>query len=199
MNADYDKLSDGELLKLKRKNDDDAAEEELIMRYGFIVRRYVRTMYLVGAETEDLIQEGTIGLFKAVRDFDENGGAAFSTFATMCVKRQIDSAIKNYNRKKHIPLNSYISISGTEDEESGMFDDDIQDRSVAANPEKAVLIKEKYEAMWDRIEHELSSFELEVVKLYLEGRTHSDIAEQLHRDVKSIDNALHRIRTKLSR
>jgi RNA polymerase sporulation-specific sigma factor len=198
MKAEYDKLSDIELLRLARKKDD-AAEEELIMRYGFIVKRYVRTMYLAGAETEDLIQEGTIGLFKAVRDFDENGGASFATFATMCVKRQIDSAVKIYNRKKHIPLNSYVSISGSADTDSGINDEDIQDRSVAANPETAVLIKEKYEAMWDRMKQELSPFELDVVNLYLEGMSHADIAEKLGRDVKSIDNALQRIRGKLGR
>jgi RNA polymerase sporulation-specific sigma factor len=156
-------------------------------------------MYLVGAETEDLIQEGTIGLFKAVRDYDENAGAGFATFATMCVKRQIDSAIKNYNRKKHSPLNSYVSISVSGTGEPGMYDEDIPDRSIAANPEKAVLIKEKHEAMWERMNNELSPFELKVVNLYLEGRSHSDIAQKLGKDVKSIDNALQRIRGKLSR
>jgi RNA polymerase sporulation-specific sigma factor len=198
MKADYDKLSDSELLKLAREKDD-VAEEELIMRYGFIVKRYVRTMYLVGAETEDLIQEGTIGLFKAVRDYDENAGAGFATFATMCVKRQIDSAIKNYNRKKHMPLNFYVSISGTDDGEDGAYDEDIQDRSIAANPEKAVLVKEKNEAMLDRMKQELSPFEMKVVRLYLEGLSHTDIAKQLDKNVKSIDNALQRIRGKLSK
>jgi RNA polymerase sporulation-specific sigma factor len=198
MKADYDKLSDGELLELTRKKDD-AAEETLIMRYGFIVKRYVRTMYLAGAETEDLIQEGTIGLFKAVRDFDENAGTGFATFATMCVKRQIDTAIKNYSRKKHMPLNSYVSISGSDDAEGGVYDTDIQDRSIAANPEEAVLIKEQHTAMLERMKQELSTFEMEVVTLYLEGRSHADIAQKLGKDVKSIDNALQRIRGKLSR
>jgi RNA polymerase sporulation-specific sigma factor len=197
MKADYDKLSDNELVKLAREKDD-VAEEELIMRYGFIVKRYARSMYLIGAETEDLIQEGTIGLFKAVRDYDESGGAAFSTFATMCVKRQIDSAIKNYNRNKHMPLNFYVSISGFDGDDSGNYDEDIQDRRVAANPEKAVLVKEKHEIMLERMKQELSPFELKVVKLYLEGRSHADIAGQLGKDVKSIDNALQRIRGKLS-
>lgn len=197
MNVKYEELSDENLIKLVRKKDDEAMET-LIMRYGYIVKCQVRTLFLIGAEQEDLTQEGTIGLFKAIRDFDENGGTSFSTFATLCVRRQLDTAIRTYNRKKHSPLNSYVSISFPDDDNS-FTDDDIQDNSIASNPEEAMLIKEQREFMLSRISNELSSFEKKVVSLYLEGYSHSEIANVLDKTQKSVDNALQRIRSKLSK
>lgn len=196
MHQNYDDLSDIELIKLTREKDDDAMEY-LIMKYGFIVKHHARTMFLIGAENDDLMQEGMIGLFKAIRDYDEEMKASFPTFATLCVKRQIDTAIKAYNRKKHAPLNTFVSISA--DDEQYTTDDEIQDRSVEANPELAILIKEQHEAMLEKIKKELSPYENKVVELYLEGHSHTDIAKELEKSSKSIENALNRIRTKLSR
>ncbi|MBO5509981.1 MAG: sigma-70 family RNA polymerase sigma factor [Lachnospiraceae bacterium] len=198
MSIRYEELSDEKLIELAR-NKDDEAMELLIMKYGFIVKRHVRTMFLIGAENEDLMQEGTIGLFKAIRDYDADGAASFPTFATLCVKRQIDTAIRSYNRKKHSPLNSYVSIFSTSENEKAGFEGDIEDQSIASNPEEAVLIKEQHETMLNRIRQELSPFENKVVSLYLEGLSHSDIADRLDKSPKAIDNALQRIRSKLSK
>ena len=195
---EYDKYTDNQLIAMARDNDDKAMEY-LIMKYGYIVKHYVRTMFLIGAESEDLMQEGTIGLFKAIRDYKSGTGASFATFATTCIKRQIDTAIKTYNRKKHNPLNESVSISVNPEEGKNDYEEEMQDRSVASNPELAVLMKEKHEAMLDKIDKELSPYEKKVVELYLEGYSHSDMAAKLGKEQKSIDNALSRIRVKLSK
>ena len=109
MNINYDTLSDNEIISRINEKDDDAIEF-MMQKYGNIVKREVRTVYIIGAETDDLMQEGMIGLFKAIRDYESDKGTAFSTFATLCIRRQLQTAINNSNRKKHIPLNSYISI-----------------------------------------------------------------------------------------
>lgn len=198
MGLNYSELSDNEIIKLIAKKDDDAMDF-MMNKYGGIVKKECRTMYIIGAEAEDLMQEGMIGLFKAIRDYADNKGASFSTFATLCVKRQLQTAINNSNRQKHQPLNSYISIYLEKDENGYNIADDIKCGDVEINPEKLAIIKEENKHMAKRIDEELSDYEKEVVKYYLDGLSYNDIGQKLGKTGKSIDNALQRIRTKLSR
>ena len=190
-------MTDNEILKLIESKDNEAMEY-IIKKYSFIVKKEIRTMYLIGAETEDLYQEGMIGLFKAVRDFEPDKGAVFSTFATLCVKNQVKSAVTAANRKKHIPLNQYISIyASSEDSESNeeLFLDDGE----KTNPEKKVLAKENKSELMDSIMDMLSKLEIQVLNLYLEGLSYAEIGDRLGKTEKSVNNALQRIRSKLSR
>ncbi|MBQ7706336.1 MAG: RNA polymerase sporulation sigma factor SigH [Lachnospiraceae bacterium] len=197
MNVDYDSLTDNEIIARISKKDDEAIEY-MIKKYGNIVKREVRTVYLIGAETEDLMQEGMIGLFKAVRDFEADKGAVFSTFATLCIRRQIKTAISNSNRKKHIPLNSYISIYTENDEYGYEIEDNLETDNQNSNPEEMIIAKEQSRALNDLIEKRLSSLEKKVLKYYLEGLSYQEIAQRLDKSDKSVDNALQRIRRKLS-
>lgn len=198
MAFDYSVLSDNEIID-RIKQRDDGAMDYMMKKYGTIVKKEIRTMYLIGAETEDLMQEGMIGLFKAIRDFEPDKGAAFSTFATLCVKRQIQTAINTSNRKKHSPLNSYVSIYAENDENGSVLAEDLEAEDGTSNPEKLILAREQKSAMDDRIRSELSPMEKKVLTLYLEGLAYSDIAGRLERTEKAVDNALQRIRGKLSR
>ncbi|MBQ9233273.1 MAG: RNA polymerase sporulation sigma factor SigH [Lachnospiraceae bacterium] len=197
MSINYDTLSDDEIIERISQKDDDAIEY-MMKKYGGIVKREVRTVYLIGAETEDLMQEGMIGLFKAIRDYEIDKGASFSTFATLCVRRQINTAINNSNRKKHIPLNTYISIY-TENEEYGYeIEDNLETENQASNPENMMIAKEQSKALNELIENRLSTYEKKVLKFYLEGLSYQEIAQRLDKSEKSVDNALQRIRKKLS-
>lgn len=197
MSINYDALSDNEIIERIAKKDDDAIEY-MMKKYGGIVKREVRTVYIIGAETEDLMQEGMIGLFKAIRDFEADKGAVFSTFATLCVRRQIKTAINNSNRKKHIPLNTYISIYAENDEYGYEIEDNLESENEDSNPENMVLAKEQSRVLNELIENRLSSFEKKVLKHYLEGLSYQEIAQRLDKTDKSVDNALQRIRRKLS-
>ncbi len=197
MSLDYNNLSDEEMLKLIDNKDEDAMEH-MLKKYSGVVKKEIRTMYLIGAETEDLAQEGMIGLFKAVRDYEPDKGAAFSTFATLCVKRQIQTAVNTSNRKKHIPLNSYVSLYGDSDNDETDLIEALVAYEGESNPEMIVLAKEKRKSMDDRIHTELSSLEKKVLNLYLEGLSYAEIAEVLKRTEKAVNNALQRIRKKLS-
>lgn len=195
---DYTKLDDNQIMK-RIRNLDDEAMEYMLKKYGYLVKREVRTVYLIGAETEDLTQEGMIGLFKAIRDYDCEKGAGFSTFASVCIRRQIQNAITNSNRKKHVPLNSYVSLyMNTEEEDNFLF----QERIVADNqedPENLLIKKEQQEDRNARIKNELSRMEQQVLTFYLQGLSYEEIAEKIGKTEKTVDNALQRIRTKLSR
>lgn len=197
MGINYDALSDNEIIERIANKDDDAIEY-MMKKYGSIVKREVRTVYIIGAETEDLMQEGMIGLFKAIRDFESDKGAVFSTFATLCVRRQIKTAINNSNRKKHIPLNTYISIYAENDEYGYEIEDNLESENEESNPENMVLAKEQSRVLNELIENRLSSFEKKVLKHYLEGLSYQEIAQRLDKTDKSVDNALQRIRRKLS-
>ncbi|MBQ8413328.1 MAG: sigma-70 family RNA polymerase sigma factor, partial [Lachnospiraceae bacterium] len=177
---------------------EDGAVEYMMQKYGGLVKKEVRTVYLIGAETEDLAQEGMIGLFKAVRDYESDKGASFLTFATMCVRNQIKTAITASNRKKHIPLNSYISIYA-EDTEDGFPLMELEADRSDYNPEELVLAREQNSDLKNRIDSELSTYEKKVIDLYLDGLSYLDIADRLGKTEKSIDNALTRIRSKLSK
>ncbi|MBQ9610630.1 MAG: RNA polymerase sporulation sigma factor SigH [Lachnospiraceae bacterium] len=197
MSIDYDTLSDNEIISRINEKDDDAIEF-MMQKYGNIVKREVRTVYIIGAETDDLMQEGMIGLFKAIRDYEADKGTAFSTFATLCIRRQLQTAINNSNRKKHIPLNSYISIYSESSEYGYEIGENIESGDSEANPENMVIAKEQKNAIKKRIESELSSLEKKVLKLYLDGLSYQEIADRLDKSEKSVDNALQRIRKKLS-
>lgn len=194
----YSNLSDDEIIKLISEKDDEAMDY-LVYKYGGMVKREIRTMYLIGAEMEDLFQEGMIGLFKAIRDYEAGKGCSFSTFATICIRRQIQTAITSSNRKKHSPLNSYISIYSEDDESGNSFERDLNIESDLANPEHMIIAREQQNALLEDIRKKLSRFENEVLQYYLEGLSYADIATRLDKTEKSINNALQRIRNKLSR
>lgn len=191
----YNMLSDDDLLRLIKMGDKDA-EEYLIIKYTPLVNSEVRTMFLVGAEIEDLAQEGMIGLFQAIRDYSEESNASFSTFAYRCIKNRCMTAITSANRKKHSPLNTYISIFYNDDDEDGDEKYIVSDEGIN-NPESIYLRREKIEKMYEEMEMKLSFLEKKVVEFYLEGLSRREIAERLGKSEKSVDNALTRIHNKL--
>lgn len=187
----FETLSDEELIAQMRENDTaDAIAEYLLDKYKPLVRKKARAMYLVGGETDDLIQEGMLGLFKALRDFNPAREVSFASFARLCIERQLYNAIQSSNRQKHQPLNSYISLS---DEE---FAWELRQLSVQ-NPETIIIDQESTAGIEEKIRQTLSDFENQVLRLYLEGADYIRIAEQLGKPAKSIDNALQRIRQKV--
>lgn len=195
----YDKLSDEELVELSAAGDK-AATECILSRYKNLVKARGRMYFLAGADREDIIQEGMIGLFKAIRDFDSTKLATFRGFAELCIKRQIITAVKNANRQKHIPLNTYVSLSAPfyDEDSEGIMGDLIADNQ-EVNPEHLIIRKEKAASMSDKIEESLSELEKKVLSLYLSGKNYQEIAEILGRSPKSADNALQRIRKKIER
>ena len=194
---DFNSMTDNEILKLIRSKNDEAMEF-LIKKHSPIVKKEIRTMYIIGAETEDLYQEGMIGLFKAIRDFESDKGAIFSTFATMCVKNQVKSAVTAANRKKHQPLNQYISIYASIDEDGQDNEDLFLDDGVKSNPEKRIVARENENELMSTIKDKLSKLEIQVLNHYLEGLSYAEIGERLGKSEKSVNNALQRIRKKLS-
>ena len=197
----YDKVTDEQLIKDFR-NGDREIMDHLMMKYKAMVRKKARAMYLFGGENEDLIQEGMIGLFKAVRDYDCGRDASFYTFADLCISRQMYTAVQASKRLKHSPLNSYVSLyerssEGTDNEEKNLIE------ALAArtqmSPEELFLDKERVEDLERAIETELSSFEKQVLDLYLTGMSYTQIAKVLGRDEKSTDNALQRLKSKIRR
>ena len=192
----YSDLSDNELLELINKEKNNDAMETLIKRFGPLVTRQSRSLYIIGADEEDLIQEGMIGLVKAVNDYKANKGASFQTFAFMCVRRQMLTAINNSNNRKNIPLNHYISIygDGNGDYVSPL---DEMDSGVITNPEDIMLARLQESDLIKVIESKLSKFEHQVLDEYLTGASYEEIGERLGKTAKSIDNAVQRIRAKL--
>lgn len=187
----YEGLSDEELIA-RAKSGDSEVLDYLMEKYKGLVKNKARTMYLIGGENDDLIQEGMIGLFKAVRDFRPGRDAAFQTFARVCVERQMYNAIKNSNRQKHQPLNSYISLSG---EKEGN-EDPLKDMWVE-NPESIIIDRENVRNLEKEISSALSPMENQVLKQYLNGSAYTEIARILKKSPKSVDNALSRIRGKI--
>lgn len=192
----YSDLSDNELLELINKEKNNDAMETLIKRFGPLVTRQSRSLYIIGADEEDLIQEGMIGLVKAVNDYKADKGASFKTFAFMCVRRQMLTAINNSNNRKNIPLNHYISIygDGNGDYVSPL---DEMDSGVITNPEDIMLARLQETDLIKVIESKLSKFEHQVLDEYLTGASYEEIGERLGKTAKSIDNAVQRIRAKL--
>ncbi|MDO4275335.1 MAG: RNA polymerase sporulation sigma factor SigH [Eubacteriales bacterium] len=185
----YDNVSDEELIAWLREGES-GISDYLMEKYKGLVRQKARAMFLIGGDTDDLIQEGMIGLFKAVRDYQPDKDAAFQTFARLCIDRQIYNAIQNSNRQKHMPLNSYISLS-QEDEDHHL------DELWTENPESIVIDQENTKALEREINKSLSPMENKVLDCYLKGYGYVQIAELLGKSPKSIDNALQRIRGKI--
>lgn len=185
----YQNSSDEELIRRLRQGESEI-EDFLMDKYKNLVKIRARAMYLIGGETDDLIQEGMIGLFKAIRDYREDRDAAFATFAKLCVERQLYRTIESSNRQKNQPLNTYISLDGESQEE------ELQ-RLWEESPEAIVVDREHTDAMIEKIHKALSPFENHVLNLYMNGYTYIQIAEMMDKSPKSIDNALQRIRSKV--
>lgn len=193
---DYRQATDEELI-VRLRDGEEAITDHIMDKYKNLVRNKAGSMYILGADREDLIQEGMIGLFKAIRDYDSGRDASFFTFAELCISRQMYSAVQAAGRMKHIPLNSYISLydgSDGEDGEDGLMGT-LADRG--RSPEELFIDKENVELLEKRMEQELSGFEKQVLDLYVTGMSYGQIAKVLGRDEKSTDNALQRLRTKI--
>ncbi|EMS70017.1 RNA polymerase sporulation sigma factor SigH [Ruminiclostridium cellobioparum] len=176
------------------------ALEYLINKYKSFVRAKARTYFLIGADREDIIQEGMIGLFKAIRDYKGDKLSSFRAFAELCITRQIITAIKTATRQKHIPLNSYVSLNKPIfDEESDRTLMDVISEENISDPEELVINREEFLGIENKMGEILSSLEWEVLTSYLEGKSYQEIAEDLDRHVKSIDNALQRVKRKLEK
>lgn len=174
--------------------------DQLIEKYKPLVRAKARSYYLVGADREDIVQEGMIGLFKAIRDYKDDRSIPFKLFAEMCITRQIITAVKTATRQKHIPLNSYVSLNKRvfDDESDKQLIEVIQEISVT-DPEELFISKEEYSVIEGKMLELLSPFEKEVLSMYLAGIAYQDIARQLGKPVKSVDNALQRLKKKIEK
>ena len=186
----YTEYSDEELIGLLREGRRDITDY-IMEKYKGMVKAKARSMYLLGGDSDDLIQEGMIGLFRAVRDYRPDKNASFATFANLCVERQIYKAIEISGRQKHRPLNSYISLS----EENSPLKN--AEDTKQQNPEEIIIDRENADLMLEKIRQKLSPFENQVLELYLEGLDYHQIARQMEKSPKSIDNALQRIRNKI--
>ncbi len=184
-------LPDERLIEMLRSGRPEITDY-LMEKYKPLVRKEANMMFLIGGETEDLIQEGMIGLFKAVRDYDPQQASRFYTFAGICIRRQMYSAVKASNRKKNQPLNSYVSISG----ENGGLQEALP-TDMSTNPEEQVIGRENMRLLTEQINRNLSRMERAVLQLYLDGKNYIQIAQILNKSPKSIDNALQRIRRKI--
>ncbi|MDQ0202957.1 RNA polymerase sporulation sigma factor SigH [Pectinatus haikarae] len=193
-------LSDEELLSEIREKHDNFALEYLIKKYRNFVRVRSRSYFLIGADREDILQEGMIGLYKAIRDFRDEKLSSFRAFAELCVTRQIITAIKTATRQKHIPLNSYISLNKPiYDEDSDRTLLDILSGTAVSDPEELMINREEFLAIEGKMEQILSDLEWKVLMSYLDGKSYQEIAVDLNRHVKSIDNALQRVKRKLEK
>ena len=199
MFSEYNQQTDEELIARLRSGDSQVMDY-LLEKYKNLVRSKAKSMYILGADKEDLIQEGMIGLFKAVRNYDFGRDACFYTFADLCISRQMYSAVRASNCQKHLSLNTYISLNSApygENGEETMVLADVMSRGEGSNPEELFLDKERVSYLEKKIEEELSDFEKEVLDLYLIGMSYSQIAKVLGRDDKSTDNALQRLKAKI--
>ena len=191
--------TDEELAEIAKNGDKDALEY-LLNRYKDLVEVKVNKYFIIGAEKEDIIQEGLIGLYKAIKSFDVTKESSFKSFANLCIERQLITAIKTSNRQKHMPLNSSISLNATAyDEDSDTELLEKLDMQVLEDPLDTITKKEYYKNIETRIDQNLSSFEKQVLTRYARGESYVNIAEKLSAPVKSIDNAIQRIRKKASK
>ena len=195
----FSELSDEELVELCHDGNS-VAQDYLLNKYKNFVRSRARSYFLIGADHEDIVQEGMIGLYKAIRDYRPDKLASFRAFAELCITRQIITAIKTATRQKHIPLNSYISLN------KPLYDDD-GDRTLldviigpqASNPEDLLISQEDLRSIQSKIQEVLSPLEQEALILYLDGKSYQEIAVEMNRHVKCIDNALQRVKRKLEK
>nr|WP_330390731.1 RNA polymerase sporulation sigma factor SigH [Caminicella sporogenes] len=195
----YEVLVDEKVVE-DAKNGDPRAQEYLIKKYKNFVRAKARSYFLIGADREDIIQEGMIGLFKAIRDYRSDKISSFRAFAELCITRQIITAIKTATRQKHIPLNSYVSLNKPiYDEESDRTLLDVLSGKKISDPEELLISREEINNIESKIGEILSDLEWQVLIFYLQGKSYQEIAKDLNRHVKSIDNALQRVKRKLER
>ncbi|MCR4420311.1 MAG: RNA polymerase sporulation sigma factor SigH [Clostridia bacterium] len=195
----YEMMEDEEIVELAQAGNDEA-QEYLINKYKNFVRAKARSYFLIGADREDIIQEGMIGLYKAIRDFRGEKLSSFRAFAELCITRQIITAIKTATRQKHIPLNSYVSLNKPiYDEDSDRTLMDIISGTRISDPEELIISREEFDDIEEKMGEILSSLEWQVLVSYLEGKSYQEIALSLKRHVKSIDNALQRVKRKLER
>lgn len=196
---DYEIQNDEDIVEAVREGDSEALEY-LINKYRSFVRAKARSYFLIGADREDIIQEGMIGLYKSIRDFRGDKLSSFKAFAELCITRQIITAIKTATRQKHIPLNSYVSLDKPiYDEDSDRTLLDVICGSQVSDPEELIINQEEFTGLEDKMSEILSDLERKVLMLYLDGRSYQEIAVDLDRHVKSIDNALQRVKRKLER
>lgn len=198
---EYDSMTDEELIDRLRSGEE-SIMDYICDKYKNLVRSKAKSMYILGGDNEDLIQEGMIGLFKAVRDYDSGRDASFFTFADLCISRQLYTAVQASQRKKHFPLNTYVSLYSNPSDNTDGKDVELLEslaRRTQQSPEELFLDKERVEYLEKAIEKELSSFEKQVLDLYQTGMSYSQIARVLGRDEKSTDNALQRLKAKIKK
>ena len=193
---------DDETLLVRARAGDEGALCELLLRYRGYARAKARAYFLVGADHDDIVQEGMIGLYKAVRDYDERQGVPFRAFAELCVTRQVLTAVKSATRRKHAPLNSYVSLSGPLGGDDAVGEGErgagvLVASAVEADPADVVISAERVRALQRHVDEALSDLEVEVLRLYLDGMSYQQIAQRLHRHVKAVDNALQRVKRKI--
>ena len=187
-------ISDEELINQIRNNDPQALNE-IIERYKSLIEIRVSNYFINGAEKDDLMQEGRIGLFKAIMNYDVEKDASFNTFANLCIERQLINAVKNSNRQKHMPLNNYVSLNGSDDDSSSENIDTVLNNSVE-DPLDTITKEEYMNEINDTLDKNLSDFEKDVLDLLLKGYKYDEIAQKLDSNSKAIDNAIQRIRKK---
>ncbi len=196
---DYENMVDEEIVALAADGDA-AAEEYIINKYKSQVKAKTKSYFLIGADKDDIYQEGMIGLYKAIRDFKVDKLASFRAFAELCITRQIITAIKTATRQKHIPLNSYVSLNKPiYDEESDRTLMDVLSTIHISDPEELVISKEEKQKIEEKMVEVLSPLEIQVIRSYLDGKSYQEIAKELNRHSKSIDNALQRVKRKLEK
>lgn len=186
----YEKLNDTELIELIRQ-EDDVAKDYLLNKYKNLVAIKARAFYLSGGDFEDVIQEGMIGLFKAINNYKSNKDTSFETFASLCISRQIYTAIKNANRKKHAPLNNSYSLNILENDEVEFYP------NLVDSPESILIAKENTFFLEEQMENLLTELEKKVLRFYLKGLNYEEIGKKIDKNEKAVDNALQRIRKKL--
>ena len=192
-------ISDEEIV-LKAKHGNKLAQEKIINKYEQFVKNKAKSYFLIGADEEDIYQEGMIGLYKAIRDFNPDKLTSFRGFAELCITRQIITAIKTATRQKHIPLNTYVSLNKPMyEEESDRTLLDVIEGLTVSDPEELIIGREEVKHIENEISKVLSELELEVLMSYLDGKSYQEIACDLDRQAKSIDNALQRVKKKLEK
>ncbi len=199
LSARYQQMNDEQVVEMCHQGDSEA-EEYLLNKYKNFVRAKARSYFLIGADHEDIVQEGMIGLYKAIRDFKPEKLSSFRAFPELCITRQIITAIKTATRQKHIPLNSYVSLNKPlYDEESDRTLLDVIMEGRISDPEELIINRENLGNIHNKISEVLSGLEQEVLQAYLDGKSYQEIADALGRHVKSIDNALQRVKRKLEK
>lgn len=193
----FSSLTDEEIVTIYQRENNHYATDYIVQRYKNFVRSKARSYFLMGADREDIIQEGMIGLYKATRDFNQDYEVSFKAFAELCITRQIITAIKGASRQKHIPLNSYISLNKPAYDDSERTLIEVIETEKNLDPQEVVINREQYALIKEVMEAVLSPLEWDVLRGYMDAKSYQEMAEEHHRSVKSIDNALQRVKKKM--